>query len=164
MIRGMVPVFKLGQTMRGMKESGGTIKPMEEVSSGTLMVIFMKVSGLMIRQTVTAFIQRFLADPLKVIGKMTFKRVKVPRNFQMVASMMDFLSKVSRTAMVSSSGQMNHSMLVIGRMATSMEWETILGPMAPIIRANGSKTRSMAKEFSLGMMVEGTKAITSTIK
>jgi hypothetical protein len=50
MDRDMVLVLKYGLMVRSMKEIGSIIKLMEKASSGTQMVIFMRETGLMIKQ------------------------------------------------------------------------------------------------------------------
>lgn len=72
----MVQEFKFGLTMLNMKENGVKIKQMEEVSSGTQMVISMKENGRKIKQMDMESIFTSMERSMKDTGKMIFKMVK----------------------------------------------------------------------------------------
>ena len=63
---------------------------------------------------------------------------------------------------------MAESTLVIGRIITCMEMENILGRMVEVTMATILMTRSMAMEFTFGLMVDGMKAtgrmVSNTVK
>ena len=73
---------------------------------------------------------------------------------QMVQSMRATMNMVRSMALVLSSGQIIHNILVNFTITIFMEKGFILGVMAVDMRVNGKIIKCMGKEHSLGLMVE----------
>jgi len=68
--------FKFGQMVQNTKENGKTTKHLEKEDSTTLMVMSMMGYGKMIRPMDLVLILIKMEQSMKVIGKMTCKKVR----------------------------------------------------------------------------------------
>lgn len=77
MVHGKDQAHSFGQMELAMKVNGATTKQTELANFGMLTVMFMKVSGRMIKQMDTEFTFTSMVLDTKAIGKMIYKMVRV---------------------------------------------------------------------------------------
>jgi len=110
-----------------MKVNGPRTKQNEKENFGTLMEIYLKEPGLMIKLMVMVVIFTQMVLNMKANGKMIYKRAMVLRIGQMDRDMKDIISVVKNMVTEHINGVMVRNLLVIGMTTKYLEKEFIPG-------------------------------------
>jgi hypothetical protein len=110
----MVSVYKFGQMELSTKVIGIMAKQQEKASLSTLMEIFMKDSGKMIRLVVMEYTNITMVHAIKDIGLMTINMEKELKHGQMVAHILEITNKAKNMGKESIRGKMVAFMMVVG--------------------------------------------------
>ena len=130
-------VFKYGQMVLDMKDSGQTTKQTEKESSFMWMETFTKVTGRMTKLLVLALIIITMVPSTLENGLMIYNTEKVWKRGLMGASTKDNITWVKKMGKASISGKMAASTMVIGSIIKLQVLEDISGQMAEDMKANG---------------------------
>lgn len=137
MIIDMEEEFKFGMMVLSIKVSGKTTKQTERADSFTLMGMFMKAIGLMIKHMVMEFILTLTEPNMLVIGKKTNRTDMELRHGQMVQSTQVLMSMERSMVKENSFGQMAQDMKENLTIITSTESESMSGPTEDSMMESG---------------------------
>lgn len=156
----MVEDFRSGQMAHCMRDTGKIARQMEKVDLFTLMVMFMRVCGKMIKLMAMEFTCMLTVPDMKVNGKKTSNTERESRDGQMERCTMESTSKVRNTVEELFSGVTTQFSLESSRTTTSRVTELINGTTGESTTVIGKTTRCMVKVFSHGQTAENTQAPT----
>lgn len=137
MIIDMEEEFKFGMMVLSIKVSGKTTKQTERADSFTLMGMFMKAIGLMIKHMVMEFILTLTEPNMLVIGKKTNRTDMELRHGQMVQSTQVLMSMERSMVKENSFGQMAQDMKENLTIITFTESESMNGPTEDSMMESG---------------------------
>ena len=160
----MVTVFKDGLTVHAMKVCGKIRRLVVKENFGTLMVIFLKENGLMIKQMDSEFILIQMAQVILAIGKMTYKMEKEKNFGLMEVSTMEIIRWEKNTVRVNIGGLMEVLMMVHGLITKLRVLELILGLMEENIQEDGKTIICTVMVSIGGKMVENMRECMKMIK
>ena len=129
-----------------------------------LTVIFMMVSGRMIKLMAMDNIHTLMEHSMREIGLMINNTAWVKNAGPMVLNMKETINTVKKMVMDNFYGQINLRTVAISLIITFMDKEDIDGLMAVNIVVIGNVIRCMDKECSLGPMVVNMMGSTSMIR
>jgi hypothetical protein len=147
----MAEVCKFGVMALNMKGTGRMIWPMERVDSFTLMEMFMRVNGIMIRHTGGASISIWMVPNIQENGKKINNTVMDKRHGLMAQNTKEIMNMERSMEPVHSDGLITHNTLVNSTITTSKERECTLGVMDVNMRESGKITKCMARAPLLGL-------------
>lgn len=137
MIIDMEEEFKFGMMVLSIKVSGKTTKQTERVDSFTLMGMFMKAIGLMIKLMVMEFILTLTEPNMLVIGKKTNRTDMELRHGQMVQSTQVLMLMERSMVKENSFGLMAQDMKENLTIITFTESESMNGPTEDSMMESG---------------------------
>ena len=150
----MVMVNKFGRTEPNTKEIGDSTKLVVKENSGTLMEIYSKVNGWMIRLMAMECMCIKMVQDMKVSGRMIFSTVLEKKSGQITVNTKDIIQKVRNTERASTSGKMAQCITVIGMKTALRAMVNTNGKMVGSTSASGRTTTCTEKESTPGLTVE----------
>ena len=147
-----------------MKDFGDSIRLAEEESSGTLMAMCLKASGLMTRPMDTEFIRILMVPGMKDTGSKTCSMDLVRRSGPTDQDTKGTIIWAKSTEKVLILGQMDQSTTVTGSKIELRAMGTILGWMVADTQDSGWTTICTDKANINGVTDVVTKAITNTTR
>lgn len=142
------------------KDIGVKIRPMVEVDSSMLTVMFMTESGKMTKLMVMAIIITLMEPVMKVNGTRTSSMARVKRSGLTVPTTKVSILMERSMDKACSTGQMDLLTMASSLTTTFKATESTPGLMAESIKDNGSVIKCTELESSLGLMVAGTRGNT----
>jgi len=140
-----------GQMDLNTKVIGLKIKPMEGVSFSTLMGMFMKASGMMIRLKARVLINIKMAQFTQEIGLMIYNTATVLKRGQKEVHTKANMSMARKMGVVSISGETAPPIPGPGKLTKLKVRESTPGSMAGSTTDNGRTTRCMGAESTDGL-------------
>ena len=137
-----------------MKDTGNSIKEMEEEDVYFLMVMFMKENGEMIWHMEMVITIIMMVVSLKDHGKIIYKMASVKKNGQMEMSIKDFISKAPKMVKVHSIIQPDQNLLVNLKKIKYMDLVQKPGLIKEFMKETGKIIKCMGKEHLNGRMVK----------
>lgn len=160
----MVMVNKFGRMGPNMKVTGGLTKHVVKENSGTLMEIYLKVNGWMIRPTDTVYTFIKMEPDMRASGRMIFSTVLEKKFGQIIVNTKDIIQKVKNTEKGFIFGRMDQCTMETGTKTESKVTENTNGKMEECISENGKTIICMVRVSTLGLMEGVMKVSTRWIK
>lgn len=130
-------VLRNGKMAQSMLGNGNSIRHVVKVNSGMLMVIFSKVSGLMIKPMASAFIPIKMEPNMKVIGRKTCSMGMARNRGQMAQNMKENITMVKNMVRAIIFGMMAQNMMDNGLIIKLKVMVFINGKMAVYSQDSG---------------------------